>query len=86
MTAAPLADDGLEALKRRVAELERENAKLTTVRDALARLRARRKRVADVFVTDDDRRMMVQLKSKLKIGSLNLYLRSYTPGNQTSGS
>ncbi|MGE5766819.1 MAG: PAS-domain containing protein, partial [Bacteroidota bacterium] len=37
MTAAPLADDGLAALKRRVAELERENAKLTTVRDALIR-------------------------------------------------
>ncbi|HJU89946.1 MAG TPA: DUF3108 domain-containing protein [Gemmatimonadaceae bacterium] len=31
---------------------------------------------AQVWITDDDRRMMVQLKSKLSFGSLNLYLRS----------
>lgn len=36
---------------------------------------------AEIWITDDDRRMMVQLKSKLKIGSLNLYLRSHTPGS-----
>ncbi len=30
---------------------------------------------AEVWITDDDRRMMVQMKSKLSIGSLNLYLR-----------
>jgi hypothetical protein len=41
---------------------------------------------AELWITDDDKRIMVQMKSKLKIGSLNLYLRSYTPGNQTSGS
>lgn len=37
MTAASRADDGVDDLQRRVAELERENAKLTTVRDALIR-------------------------------------------------
>ena len=29
---------------------------------------------AEVWITDDDRRMMVQMKSKLSFGSLNLYL------------
>lgn len=29
---------------------------------------------AEVWITDDDRRMMVQMKSKLSIGSLNLFL------------
>jgi hypothetical protein len=33
---------------------------------------------AEVWITDDDRRMMVQMKSKLSFGSLNLYLRSAT--------
>jgi len=33
-----------------------------------------------IWLTDDDRRLMVQLKSKLSIGSLNLFLRSHTPG------
>jgi hypothetical protein len=27
-----------------------------------------------VWITDDDRRLMVQMKSKLSFGSLNLYL------------
>jgi hypothetical protein len=30
---------------------------------------------AEVWITDDERRMMVQMKSKLSIGSLNLYLK-----------
>ncbi len=30
---------------------------------------------AEVWITDDDRRMMVQMKSKLSFGSLNLFLR-----------
>ena len=34
---------------------------------------------AELWVSDDDRRMILQLKSKLSFGSLNLYLRSYTP-------
>lgn len=33
---------------------------------------------AEVWITDDERRMMVQMKSKLSFGSLNLFLRSAT--------
>lgn len=33
---------------------------------------------AEVWITDDNRRMMVQMKSKLSFGSLNLYLRGLT--------
>jgi len=32
---------------------------------------------AEVWVTDDDRRMMVQMKSRLSIGSINLALRDH---------
>lgn len=32
---------------------------------------------AEIWLSDDDRRMMLQLKSRLSFGSLNLYLRSY---------
>ena len=32
---------------------------------------------AELWLTDDAKRMMVQLKSRLSIGSLNLFLRSY---------
>jgi hypothetical protein len=35
---------------------------------------------AEVWISDDDRRIILQLKSKLKFGSLNLYLNSHTPG------
>jgi hypothetical protein len=34
---------------------------------------------AKVWLSDDDKRIMLQLKSDLPIGSLNLYLKSYTP-------
>jgi hypothetical protein len=34
---------------------------------------------AEVWLSDDDRRIMLQLKSKLSFGSLNLYLKSYFP-------
>ncbi|HEX2722729.1 MAG TPA: DUF3108 domain-containing protein [Gemmatimonadaceae bacterium] len=34
---------------------------------------------AEVWIADDTTRMLLQLKSKLSFGSLNLYLRSYTP-------
>ncbi len=37
---------------------------------------------AEVWLTDDDKRVMVQLKSRLSIGSINLYLRSFTAGIQ----
>lgn len=32
---------------------------------------------AEIWLSDDDRRIMLQLKSKLSFGSLNLYLKSY---------
>jgi cysteine sulfinate desulfinase/cysteine desulfurase-like protein len=36
---------------------------------------------AEVYFTDDDRRLLVQMKSRIPvIGSLNLFLSSYTPG------
>ena len=35
---------------------------------------------AEVWFTDDSTRTLVQLKSQLKFGSLNLYLRSRRPG------
>ncbi|HEY5088064.1 MAG TPA: DUF3108 domain-containing protein [Gemmatimonadaceae bacterium] len=35
---------------------------------------------AEVWLSDDSRHVLVQLKSKLSFGSINLYLRSYTPG------
>ena len=34
---------------------------------------------AEIWLTDDERHVMVQLKSKLSFGSLNLYLKSYVP-------
>ena len=37
-------------------------------------------RLALEQLTDDDRRLMVQMKSHMKLGSLSLHLRSYTPG------
>ena len=33
---------------------------------------------AELWLTDDDRRILVQMKSKLTFGSLNLYLRKFT--------
>ncbi len=35
---------------------------------------------AEVWLSDDSRHVLVQLKSKLSFGSINLYLRSYKPG------
>jgi len=34
---------------------------------------------AEVWLSDDNRRIMVQMKSQLSLGSLSLHLRSYTP-------
>lgn len=34
---------------------------------------------AEVWLTDDSRRIMVQMKTHMKLGSLSLFLRSYTP-------
>ena len=36
---------------------------------------------AEMYLTDDSRRLLVQMKTDLSIGSLNLYLRGYVPGN-----
>ena len=35
---------------------------------------------AEIWLSDDSRHIVVQLKSKLTFGSINLYLKSYTPG------
>jgi hypothetical protein len=35
---------------------------------------------AEMWLTDDSRRLLVQMKTDLSIGSLNLYLRGYVPG------
>jgi hypothetical protein len=32
---------------------------------------------AEIWLSDDDKRMMLQMKTRLSFGSLNLYLRSY---------
>lgn len=37
---------------------------------------------AEVWISDDDRRLVLQLKSRLSFGSLNLYLRSFTLGSK----
>jgi hypothetical protein len=41
---------------------------------------------AEVWLSDDPTRILLQVKSKLSFGSLNLYLKSYTPptGQRTS--
>jgi hypothetical protein len=41
---------------------------------------------AQVWLMDDPSRIMLQMKSNLKIGSINLYLKSYRPGTATTGS
>ncbi len=41
---------------------------------------------AEVYFTDDSRRMLVQLRSKVPVvGSLSLHLKEYRPGRQPSG-
>ena len=39
---------------------------------------------AEIWITDDAKRLMVQMKSHMKLGSLSLFLRSYTPGKTAS--
>ena len=41
---------------------------------------------AEVWLTDDSRRLMVQMKSHLKFGSLSLYLKSFRPAVPTPDS
>ena len=38
---------------------------------------------AEIWLTDDSTRVMVQMKSHLKIGTINLYLRSFRPGTRS---
>lgn len=37
---------------------------------------------AEVYITDDERRIPVQIRASLKIGSVNMYLREYDLGRQ----
>ncbi|MGH7665172.1 MAG: DUF3108 domain-containing protein [Gemmatimonadaceae bacterium] len=39
---------------------------------------------AQIWLSDDDKRIMLQMKSKLSFGSLNLYLTSYRPSPATA--
>ncbi len=39
---------------------------------------------AEIWLSDDDRRIMLQMKSNLSFGTLNLYLKSYTAGTATA--
>jgi hypothetical protein len=39
---------------------------------------------AQIWLSDDDRRMMLQMKSKLSFGTLNLYLKSFRPTTATT--
>lgn len=41
---------------------------------------------AEVWLTDDPRRLMVQMKSHLKFGSLSLYMKSYRPAESDTSS
>jgi hypothetical protein len=41
---------------------------------------------AEVWLTDDPRRLMVQMKSHLKFGSLSLYLKAYHPAESDTTS
>ena len=38
---------------------------------------------AEIWLTDDSKRMMLQMKSRLSFGSLNLYLRSFRFSNES---
>ncbi len=35
---------------------------------------------AEVYISDDERRVIVQLKTRMKVGELNMHLREYEPG------
>jgi hypothetical protein len=40
---------------------------------------------AQVWLSDDPSRIMLQMKSKVKFGSINLHLKSYRPGTPSAG-
>jgi hypothetical protein len=35
---------------------------------------------AELYITDDDRRVIVQIKTRMRVGELNMYLREYDAG------
>ena len=39
---------------------------------------------AEVWLSDDDRRVVLQMKSSLSFGSLNMYLKSHAPGGDAA--
>jgi hypothetical protein len=39
---------------------------------------------AEIWLSDDERRIMLQMKSNLSFGTLNLFLKSYTAGTATA--
>ena len=39
---------------------------------------------AEIWLSDDERRIMLQMKSRLSFGTLNLFLKSYTPTSATT--
>lgn len=39
---------------------------------------------AEIYVTDDERRIVVRVKTRMSIGSVNLYLTKYVPGESGS--
>src|SRR5512132_2284200 len=39
---------------------------------------------AEIWLSDDENHIMLQMKSKVRFGSLNLYLKSYQPSPTTS--
>jgi hypothetical protein len=39
---------------------------------------------AEIWLSDDDKRMMLQMKSRLSFGTLNLFLRSYRFSSDTA--
>ena len=39
---------------------------------------------AEIWLSDDENRIMLQMKSHVKFGSLNLYLKSYQPSPTTT--
>jgi len=39
---------------------------------------------AEIYVTDDERRIVVRVKTRMSIGSINFYLTKYVPGESGS--
>jgi hypothetical protein len=35
---------------------------------------------AELYISDDERRVIVQIKTRMRVGELNMYLREYEAG------